>query len=253
MARTGVTYDEVVAAADGLMAENINPTINNVRNRLGTGSHNTIHRHLTTWRTQLPQIVTTNSEVPQPIAAEIMRELIRVKSEARAEVTERLVICQDEAAELAARGEVLELEVQKLKESVEAAERSRVDLMAKLLEKEGVIERLTHENERERYATEQARLMAAQMRNKVEDQTQKIAEISSQLDELKSNNIAMTKAKTSAEKDAAVLATRLEYEQKANNSLKLENDKLHSRSKTSNMGNACQVRVPRHRVHRDRW
>ena len=46
MARIGITFEQVSAAADALRGEGMNPTIKAVRERLGTGSPNTIHEHL---------------------------------------------------------------------------------------------------------------------------------------------------------------------------------------------------------------
>ena len=52
--RIGVTYDEVAAIADQIVAGGAEPTIRNVRDRLGRGSYSTIHRHLTAWRDARP-------------------------------------------------------------------------------------------------------------------------------------------------------------------------------------------------------
>ena len=47
MARTGITLEQVITAADALVGEGRQPTIRAVRERLNnTGSPNTIHRHL---------------------------------------------------------------------------------------------------------------------------------------------------------------------------------------------------------------
>ena len=50
MARPGITYDEVAASADALVGRGEKPTIGAIRAELGTGSPNTIHRHLTAWK-----------------------------------------------------------------------------------------------------------------------------------------------------------------------------------------------------------
>ena len=53
MARTGVTEEQVHAAADALTLRGERPTIERVRAELGTGSPNTLIRHLDTWWSQL--------------------------------------------------------------------------------------------------------------------------------------------------------------------------------------------------------
>ncbi|WP_343878783.1 DNA-binding protein, partial [Cupriavidus pauculus] len=50
MAREGITFEQVAAAADALVGEGQQPTIRAIRERLGTGSPNTVHKHLTAWR-----------------------------------------------------------------------------------------------------------------------------------------------------------------------------------------------------------
>ena len=54
MARVGITFEQVAAAADALVGEGQSPTIKAVRERLGTGSPNTIHAHLVQWRQARP-------------------------------------------------------------------------------------------------------------------------------------------------------------------------------------------------------
>ena len=54
MARAGITYDQVAHRADAMAAEGRDPTIQGLREALGgTGSPNTIHKHLTAWRTSV--------------------------------------------------------------------------------------------------------------------------------------------------------------------------------------------------------
>jgi len=48
--RTGITQDQVNAAADALVAAGDKPTVEKVRAALGTGSPNTVTRMLDTWR-----------------------------------------------------------------------------------------------------------------------------------------------------------------------------------------------------------
>ncbi|WP_340367478.1 DNA-binding protein, partial [Marinobacter azerbaijanicus] len=46
MARTGITYEQVATVADALVGQGEKPSIQRIREQLGTGSPNTIHRHL---------------------------------------------------------------------------------------------------------------------------------------------------------------------------------------------------------------
>lgn len=47
---SGITYEDVETAIDYLLKNNINPTVDNVRQYLGTGSRTTIHKHVKQWK-----------------------------------------------------------------------------------------------------------------------------------------------------------------------------------------------------------
>lgn len=55
MARPGVTYQDVVNAAVEVKGQGKNPTIENVRAILGTGSIGTINMHLRKWKSGIQQ------------------------------------------------------------------------------------------------------------------------------------------------------------------------------------------------------
>jgi len=77
MARDGITFEQVAAAADALVGQGKQPTIKAVREELGTGSPNTVHRHLTAWREARPQAVATASTLPVSLTAAIAAEIER--------------------------------------------------------------------------------------------------------------------------------------------------------------------------------
>lgn len=55
MARSGVTAEQVFEAIDEITAAGVRPTVENIRQRLGTGSPNTIAPMLADWFRQLPR------------------------------------------------------------------------------------------------------------------------------------------------------------------------------------------------------
>ena len=55
MARSGIRYEEVQDAAEALLGRGLNPTIQRVRELLGTGSNTTISEHLKRWQQQLAE------------------------------------------------------------------------------------------------------------------------------------------------------------------------------------------------------
>ena len=50
MGRTGITKEQVYEVAAALSGEGISPTVQSVRERIGTGSYSTISGYLTAWR-----------------------------------------------------------------------------------------------------------------------------------------------------------------------------------------------------------
>jgi ssDNA-binding Zn-finger/Zn-ribbon topoisomerase 1 len=65
MARDGITFEQVTAAADALVGCGQQPTIRGIREALGTGSPNTVHKHLAAWREARPQAVASASVLPK--------------------------------------------------------------------------------------------------------------------------------------------------------------------------------------------
>jgi chromosome segregation ATPase len=71
MARSGIRYAEVQAAAETLLGRGLNPTIQRVRELLGTGSNTTISEHLKNWQQQLaetPKVILPPA-IPEAVAA----------------------------------------------------------------------------------------------------------------------------------------------------------------------------------------
>ena len=70
MARPGISYEQVATVADALVGQGEKPSIQRIRERLGTGSPNTIHRHLKTWRAaQAPterRAIRSSGRLPKP-------------------------------------------------------------------------------------------------------------------------------------------------------------------------------------------
>lgn len=63
--RTGITQDQVNAAADALVAAGDKPTVEKVRAALGTGSPNTVTRMLDTWRSGLAERLQNVLQLPE--------------------------------------------------------------------------------------------------------------------------------------------------------------------------------------------
>jgi DNA repair exonuclease SbcCD ATPase subunit len=91
----GITQEQVSHAADTLVAAGENPTVEKIRQALGTGSPNTVIRMLDTWRSTLAQRLRDVIKLPDvpPEAGQAFAEVWRValthaETVARANLTE---------------------------------------------------------------------------------------------------------------------------------------------------------------------
>lgn len=167
MARPGIGYDQVAQVADALTAAGESPTIALVRQRLGSGSPNTIHRHLTAWQKVQPAGRRTPT-LPDGLQAAILRELEHQATQARAEAEARMKQVEAEATELARAGEAMEAELLELNEALAGMRAERDSAVLNAQGRAGEIDRLRAEVAEERAAAEAARIEAAQTRLRAE-------------------------------------------------------------------------------------
>lgn len=73
MARHGITYEDVISAANTLKGQGKSVTIENVRGFLGTGSAGTINQHLRRWKEvqNTTQKMASKERLPEPLIAMI--------------------------------------------------------------------------------------------------------------------------------------------------------------------------------------
>ena len=220
MARTGITYNEVVAKIDEIIGSGDEPTIQKIRDLLGTGSPNTIHRHLVSWRQSRPVEQRKAPELPIDLQLALVKEIERQASEARAEIEKELVDTQKESDLLSKAGEELEETNAILEEENNSLLSERERLSALCDERHNELESLKKDLEREREAAEKARIQSAQSLNKIESLEEKITTLDKQLmnalAELKDtkNNLI------SCEKSSAVLESNLDNEKNISNDLR---------------------------------
>ena len=211
MARAGVTFEQVAAVADALMGAGQLPTIRAVRERLGdTGSPNTIHKHLAAWRDARPVAAALAPELPAALTAAIAGEIERAAAQARGEVEGRLVQAQSEAADLAAEGEAMEAERDRLAEQVAELTRERDMVAGKAAQQAVELAEQGQRIEREQQAAEAARVDLAKAQLKAEAQTDRVQSQAIDIDRLRAGLDVEAKARVSAEQQAAVLAAKLE-------------------------------------------
>lgn len=210
MARTGVTFEQVSAAADALAGEGKTPSITAVREKLGTGSPNTIHAHLKTWREARPVARAEAVELPADLRNAIAHEMQKAASAARAEVQELLVQAQAEAAELARAGEELEVERDQLAEQVLVLTTERDTLLGKSHEQATALMEAAQRIEREQQAAEAARIELAKAQLKIDQANANEARYSAEISELKTALKSAEKEAVEAAKAGAVSVAKLD-------------------------------------------
>lgn len=210
MARDGITFEQVVAAADALLGGGQQPTIKAVREKLGTGSPNTVHRHLTTWRASRPQAVTAAPVLPASLTTAIAAEIERAAAQARSEIESRLVQAQSESADLSAAGEAMEAERDALVEQVTALTSERDTLAGKAAQQAEDMAKQVQIIEREQQAANAANVELAKSQLRAEAQSGAVQTQATEIERLRVTLDAESKARIAAEQQAAVLAAKLE-------------------------------------------
>ena len=178
--RQGVTAEQIKAAADAIAAEGQSPTIRAVRERLGTGSPNTIQRHLSQWRESRPQVTQAAYELPAELVNAFGKELRRGAEAATADLRAELAEAHTEAKDLAETGEALENQIDELTGQAEALTHERDTAAADAAARVDQINGLADQLKQAQGAAEAARTEVATARVKIETQADQLAEIKSQ-------------------------------------------------------------------------
>lgn len=102
--RRGITQEQVNAAADALVAAGDKPTVEKIRQALGTGSPNTVTRMLDTWRGTLAQRLQEVIKLPDvpPEVGQAFAEIWRL-AVAHAEALARTALTEEQNALFAAQ------------------------------------------------------------------------------------------------------------------------------------------------------
>jgi DNA repair exonuclease SbcCD ATPase subunit len=219
----GVTAEQVQAAAEAIASEGQRPNVRSIRDRLGTGSFNTIQRYLSGWRETRPQVTQAAYELPAELANAFGAELRRGAEAATAEIRAELAEAHQEVKERAENGEELEQQIEERERQVEALTHERDTAAADAAARADEIRRLTDQVRREQDAAEAARTEVATARVKIETQAEQITDIKQQAekqaDDLKqrihtsSEKLDTARAgQQEAERTAAVAASEVKAE-----------------------------------------
>jgi len=219
----GVTAEQVIAAAEAIAAQGDRPSVRSIRDRLETGSFNTIQRYLSEWRETRPQITQAAYELPAQLANDFGKELRRGAEAATAELRSELSEAHAETKERAKEGEALESQVFELTEVVATLTQERDTAAAEAAARLDQINGLADQLKQAQGAAEAARTEVATARVKIETQAEQITDIKQQAEkqiaELKERINAGTEkldaaraGQQEAERAAAVAASEVKAE-----------------------------------------
>jgi chromosome segregation ATPase len=128
--RAGVTYEQVAAAADALVAKGERASQRNVRKHLGTGSPNTIQAHLNAWSkgrvetAQKPKL-TLDDDMERAILLGIERRVAAARAELEADLAEAIESRDDITAEAQTQSTLIEEQARQLEQHKAEAQQSQ--------------------------------------------------------------------------------------------------------------------------------
>jgi colicin import membrane protein len=213
-----ITYQDVVTAINTIIAAGETPSIPKIRNVLGdTGSPNTIHKHLNTWKaTAAPAVQRKPPELPDDLQFALIHEIERQVAAARVDIDKELAQANSDLDLLSNTGEKLEEEIASVKAENTALHDEKQKLVALVGERKEEIERLTNDLKAERENAENARIKLAQELNKKEILESTVVDLKAEVQALKGDIQALTTERNQQEKQSAVLQSKLESEVEKN-------------------------------------
>lgn len=202
MPRPGVTYDQVVAVVEILLAEGKRPTLRGIRERLGSGSPNSIQEHLRTWEKSKPRPGSVALELSPGFLAAFTAEIERQRAAALTAVQTELSEQQERSDDLGKYANALEAERDQLKAQIEDLTTQRDRIGGELQSAKAQIEKLEAEVTHFQQAAEGTRIELA----KTQLQLESFPALQAQVTDLRAENRELLQRATVAE-------TRLEERQ----------------------------------------
>jgi chromosome segregation ATPase len=208
MARQEVTLDEVTAAAISLQNDGKRTTIEAVREFLGTGSPNTIHKHLAVWRaSQAKPAEAPKAEIPESVAAALGSWVQQFAEEAGAGVRDALAQSESDMEALLESGEQLEAERDELLAQVASVTAARDQALATADERAEEIERLSAELRNARQVAMDALVGKAKDQLAIEGKDSQLADLRLQIERNVAASAAESDSRLAAEMELIGAAT----------------------------------------------
>ena len=189
------TFDDVAGAASALQNEGQPVTVEAVRDAVGGGSPNAIHKHLAAWRAQnTPPPEVPKAEIPGPLAEALADWAQQFAEQSGAGNRDKLAQAESDLEELARSGELLEAERDDL-----LAQLSTANALA--AERAEQIERLTVELRDAREVATNALVGKAKDQLAIDGKDRQLADLRSQLERSVASAATDSDARLAAEMD----------------------------------------------------
>ncbi len=173
MARSGVTYRDVVQAAEAVKQQGQEPTVDRVRGQLGTGSKSTIGPLLKRWRSDLDETANL-SGLPSDLVETVKALHERVQQMA----DQRIEQAREKFDSLNAS----------LRDELVNASQASTELEARQQDLESQIERLSDQNRQLNRSLEEARVNLAKTESVRDEGLARIRELKEMVTELRQEN-----------------------------------------------------------------
>jgi chromosome segregation ATPase len=192
--------DEVTAAASTLQDDGKQVTIEAVRDFLGSGSPNTIHKHLASWRaSNATPVEAPKADIPASIVAALGNWVQQFAEEAGAGVRDALAQSESDMETLLESGEQLETERDELLAQVASVTTARDQALATAAEQAEDIERLTAELRNARQIATDALVGKAKDQLAIEGKDSQLADLRAQIERNVAASAALSDARLTAE------------------------------------------------------
>lgn len=168
-----ISYDQVAATAQALKLAGLKPTSRNVRERLGTGSMGTVHKHLQTWKAGRTGDTTAEDvSLPDSLQRAILHYVSIEVQASQAALRMELADQQHAAAELAIENERLHAALGEKDAAIVGLQAERATVQGRLDQLQSHATALQGELSKTRHQAETHHLEVAKLRQQVEFMTQ---------------------------------------------------------------------------------
>lgn len=196
-----MTFDEVAAAADGLVRDGRPVTIDTLRETLGAVSTLAVHQHLSAWRARRAKPVEASAglALPEAVTAALNGWAMQLKEDAAGPLRDSLAQTEGDLASLLQLNEQAEAERDDLSEQLAKTTTERDQTLARLAERDASIERLTMELRHARDIASEALVGKAKDQLAIEGKDGQLAELRRQLERQVANSATESDARLAAE------------------------------------------------------